>query len=113
MTKHPNQAEHRAQRAPRPNRISCESSSPAFSHEFSRASSKLFEGLPSKGLKREINGRQGKDKLLSRWDSSRDGLDGRSSLGARRGLEGSLIDFFEGPEWLSACGARQGGIKVA
>jgi hypothetical protein len=34
-------------------------------------------------------------------------------LGARRGLEGALMDFFEGPEWLSACGARQGGIKVA
>jgi hypothetical protein len=22
------------------------------------------------------------------------------------------MDFFEGPEWLSACGARQGGIKA-
>jgi hypothetical protein len=114
MTKHPNQAEHRAQRAPRPNRVSYESSCPEFlSHEFSRANSRLAEGLSSKGLKREINGIQGEDKLLSRWDSSRDGLDGRSSLGARRGLEGALMDFFEGPKWLSACGARQGGIKVA
>jgi hypothetical protein len=64
MTKHPNQAEPQAQRAPRPNRVSCESSSPAFlSHEFSRANSRLAEGLSSKGLKREINGRQGEGKI--------------------------------------------------
>jgi hypothetical protein len=75
MTKHPNQAEHQAQRAPRLNRVSCESSCPASSHEFSRASSRLAEGLSSKRLKREINGTQGEGKLLSRWDSSRDGLD--------------------------------------
>jgi len=113
MTEHPNQADHRAQRAPRLNRVSYESSSQTFIHEFSRASSKLVEGLPSKGFEREINGRQGEDKLLSRWDSSRDGLDGSPVWGARRGLEGSLMDFFEGPKWLSACGARQGGINVA
>jgi hypothetical protein len=77
MTKHPNQAEHQAQRAPRPNRVSPGGSSPAFlSHEFSRARSKLAEGLSSKSLKREINGILGYGKLLSRWDSSRDGLDG-------------------------------------
>jgi hypothetical protein len=29
------------------------------------------------------------------------------------GLEGSLMDFFEGPKWLSACGARQGGKNIA
>jgi len=63
MTEHPNQADHQAQRAPRPNRVSPGGSSPAFSHEFFRASSKLFEGLPSKSLKREINGRQGEGKI--------------------------------------------------
>jgi hypothetical protein len=63
MTEHPNQAEHQAQRAPRLNRVSYESSSPAFSHEFSRASSKLVEGLSSKGFEREINGRQGEGKI--------------------------------------------------
>jgi len=83
MTKHPNQADHQAQRAPRPNRVSCEISSPAFTREFSRASSKLAEGLPSKGFEREINGIQGEDKLLSRWDSSRDGLDGSPVWGEK------------------------------
>jgi hypothetical protein len=63
MTKHPNQAEPQAQRAPRPNRVSCEISSPAFTREFSRASSKLTEGLSSKGIEREINGRQGEGKI--------------------------------------------------
>jgi hypothetical protein len=66
MTEHPNQVGPQAKRAPRPNRVSYESSSPAFlSHEFSRASSRLTEGLSSKGFEREINGRQGEDKLLS------------------------------------------------
>jgi hypothetical protein len=63
MTKHPNQADHQAQRAPRPNRISCESSSPAFSHEFSRASSKLAKDLSTKGFEREINERKGEGKI--------------------------------------------------
>jgi hypothetical protein len=62
MTEHPNQAEPQAQRAPRLNRGSCESSCPAFFHEFSRASSRLTEGLSSKGFEREINGRQGEGK---------------------------------------------------
>jgi hypothetical protein len=96
MTKHPNQVGHQAQRVPRLNRGACESSCPAFFHEFSRASSGLAEGLSSKGFEREINGRQGEDKLLSRWDSSRDGLDGWSSYGARRGVEGALVDFLKG-----------------
>jgi hypothetical protein len=96
MTVHPNQADHQAQRAPRLNRVSCESSCPAFFHEFSRASSRLTEGLSSKGIEREINGGQGEDKLLSRWDSSRDGLDGWSSYGARRGVEGAMVDFLKG-----------------
>jgi hypothetical protein len=64
MTKHPNQADHQAQRVPRLNRVSCESSCPEFlSHEFSRASSRLTEGLSSKGFEREINGRQGEGKI--------------------------------------------------
>jgi len=63
MTKHPNQAEPQAQRAPRPNRVSCESSSPAFSHEFSRAISRLTEGLSSNGFEREINVRKGEGKI--------------------------------------------------
>jgi hypothetical protein len=64
MAKHPNQADHRAQRTPRPNRVSYESSCPEFlSHEFSQASSKLVEGLSSKDIEREINGRQGEGKI--------------------------------------------------
>jgi hypothetical protein len=63
MTEHPNQAEPQAQRAPRPNRVSYESSSPAFSHEFFLASSGLAEGLSSKGFEREINGRQGERQI--------------------------------------------------
>jgi hypothetical protein len=63
MTKHPNQEVHQAQRAPRLNRVSYESSSPAFSHEFSRASSRLTEGLSSQDIEREINGRQGEGKI--------------------------------------------------
>jgi hypothetical protein len=64
MTKHPNQAEHQAQRAPPLNRVSPGGSSPAFlSHEFSQANSRLAEGLPSKGFEREINGIQGEGKV--------------------------------------------------
>jgi hypothetical protein len=94
MTKHPNQAEPQAQRAPRLNRVSPGGSSPAFSHEFSQANSTLAEGLSSKRLKREINGTLGKDKLLSRWDSSRDELDGSPVWGREGGLrERGWISF--------------------
>ena len=84
-----------------------------LSREFSCVSSRLAEGISSKGLKREINGVSAERKLLGRWDSSRDGLGGSPVPGSRGGVEGPLLDFFEGPEWLSARGARLGGRNVA